>query len=112
MTEPHAISRARERYGIELTVQDLNDLAKRCLAGEGLLETVRRGIRYHALIWGERVLWLVYELPPPDRVQGDSPRWGTIITVMPPVVGQFKAGNDYERMVRRKGQWNHARRRR
>lgn len=35
--EPHAITRARERYGIELTVADLTSIERRVKAGEGVL---------------------------------------------------------------------------
>lgn len=97
-SEPHAIIRARQRYGIELTVEDLISFARRCLKGEGRMETEERGSQHHALIWNTRVLWIIYA--PPGL--GRTGRWGTVVTVMPPHVGDARSRQDHLHMRARK----------
>lgn len=77
----HAADRARERYGIDLTFDQVLELARRCKRGEGLLETQPSGIRRHALVFGDRVLWAVYA--PPTEAKPD----GVVITITPPASG-------------------------
>lgn len=89
MTEPHAITRARERYGIDLTFHDMKEMAARCAKGEGLMETHPDGTQQHALVVGERVLWAVF-------------KHGWVVTVMP-------AGDIANKVQRRASQ--HAKRR-
>ena len=95
--EPHAITRLRERYNIELKPKQLNKLAKRCQGGEGRMATFENGCTQHALIVGERVLWVVYA-----AYRGWGPRWGTIVSVLPPAAGERQSKNDHRRMKQRK----------
>ena len=74
----HAAERARERYGIELTFQDVLDFAKRCKRGEGYLMTERNGAQRHTLIHCERVLWVVWMPPTPLKP------YGVVVTITPP----------------------------
>jgi len=96
-TEPHAITRARERYNIELKPKQLNKLAQRCQGGEGRMATFENGCSQHALIVGALVLWVIYSPP-----RGWGPRWGTIVSVLPPSVGDRQSKNDHRRMKQRK----------
>ncbi len=41
MTEPHAVTRAREHYGLELTAADLRIIALRCQAGRDVVLMAR-----------------------------------------------------------------------
>ena len=71
---PHAIVRAKERYGIDLSMADLRQLERRCAKGEGYCGGNQDGTSYHSLVLFDRVLWCVY-------------RETRIITIMPPTVG-------------------------
>jgi len=93
---PHAALRARERYGIELTLADLQAMSLRCLKGEGLLKRDPDGASHHTLIVGERVLWVVYRPPGPGRHEN-----GEIATVMPNSVGQKHAERGAQHRFRR-----------
>jgi len=97
---PHAAVRAKERYGIDLSKGDIIDLAKRCYAGEGLMETTRDGKRMHALIVGERVLWLVYLHPKGGRSYHQH---GTVLTIMPPQIAAVRSSRDTAYRRRRLG---------
>jgi hypothetical protein len=94
---PHCAVRAQERYGITLTRRDVEDIAKRCMAGEGKAETKPDGTQYHVLIVGDRVLWLVYRAP---SAGGPRP-FGTVITVMPPSVANTRIWRDLQFKNRR-----------
>lgn len=78
---PHAIQRAKERYGIDLSVDDLTGLSARCQAGEGRTGGTEDGAQFHVLILRDRVLWLVYRRPVPPH------KFGSVVTVMPASVG-------------------------
>lgn len=104
----HAMDRAKERYGIDLTFADVIGMSRRCAAGEGLTETLQDGVQYHTLIFGERVLWLVYK---PGHLDGRG-RDGTIITVMPSHVAMVRVKRDVAHMHRRTGRYDKLRRRR
>lgn len=95
---PHCVGRTRQRYGIVLSPFDVRDLAMRCGDGEGRLETKPDGIAYHALIWGDRILWVVYR----SRAHGSTRRHGTIVTIMPPSVGADRCQRDHRHVLRRK----------
>ena len=96
---PHAAQRARERYGIVLSLTDLQDMSRRCLKGEGLLRRDDDGASHHTLIVGERVLWVVYRPPGPGRHEH-----GEIATVMPSSVGhKFARSGSRERFKRLNG---------
>lgn len=56
----HATHRAWERFGLALSKDDMRQLADRCRKGEGCVETFR-GKRRHALVFGEQVLWAIYD---------------------------------------------------
>jgi len=94
---PHAIIRAKERYNIDLKPKQLNKLAQRCQRGEGRMATFENGVSQHALIVGVQVLWVIYA---PYR--GWGPRWGTIVSVLPPAAGDRQSKNDHRRMKQRK----------
>lgn len=91
----HAADRAKERYGIDLSWPEVLDLSSRCAAGEGLMETKKDGTQCHAVIVGDRVLWLIYQ--PPNAQYGN----GKIITIMPPNVGEARARRDRRHKFRR-----------
>lgn len=94
----HAAKRAFERYGILLTWDCLDALAKRCQCGEGQSETRPDGSRYHAVVFGNRVLWCVYQPPHVDHP------FGVIKTVMPSSVGSSRSKRDFLHMLDRKGE--------
>lgn len=94
---PHCAVRAQERYGITLNYLDIRAMAQRCQGGEGLMETKPDGVRYHTLIVGERVLWLVYRTP---EAAGRKP-YGSIVTIMPPGIGNYRAMRDNAFMRKR-----------
>lgn len=75
----HAAIRAMERYGVELTLEDIRWFARRCLKDEGLLETQADGAQRHTLIHDGRVLWVVYRPPGEGR-----PKDGIVVTITPP----------------------------
>lgn len=75
---PHAAVRAKERYGLDLSIDDIRALATRCLRGEGLFKTDPDGGQHHTLILNDRVLWAVYR--PPGN--GRHPL-GEVVTVLP-----------------------------
>jgi hypothetical protein len=103
---PHCAVRARQRYGIALSLQDVRKLARRCRSGEGRTETKPDGVSYHGLIHTERLLWIVYRSP----AAGSPHRHGTVITIMPPGVGAYRAHRDHAHMQRRKGCYDRRRR--
>jgi hypothetical protein len=78
----HAQERAYERYGLVLSLNDLRDIARRCMEDEGIQETQDDGIQRHVLIVGDRVLWVIYK-PPNDCTH----RYGHIVTITPPNKG-------------------------
>jgi hypothetical protein len=100
MTEPHCIQRARERYGINLSWQDLRQIEARCEAREGLTAKKPDGTRFHCITWGNQVLWIVFE---PASVS----RWGVgrVVTIMPPNVADALRSSDAENMRKRTGQY-------
>lgn len=60
MQEPHAITRARERYGLELTIDDLNRIAADIAAGKTMkLGSQPDGSMRHAVLCGDRALIVV-----------------------------------------------------
>lgn len=95
---PHAAIRARERYGINLSLFDIIDLAKRCYAGEGLVETIKRDRQVHALVFKERVIWLVYIHPSSGRSRH---KHGTVLTIMPPQIATGRCYRDGQQKWRR-----------
>lgn len=90
----HAVSRARERYGIDL---DAGDAARRCQAGEGLMHHMANGRSLHALVVGERIVWLIY-LPPEA---GSRDRYGTVMTTVPPGAANKCVVHDVQNRNRR-----------
>jgi len=72
MPEPHAITRARERYGLELTHRDLSRIAADVASGRTLhLSTQADGAQRHATLVRETALIAVV-----------SPE-GRVITILP-----------------------------
>lgn len=94
----HSAIRAYERYGLLLTWEDLEALAKRCQCGEGLGETKQDGSRYHTVVFGNRVLWCVYHAPDTGFP------FGVIKTIMPASVAGARVKRDFEQMLGRKGE--------
>lgn len=93
----HAIQRAKERYGIDLTWKDLLAIAKRCKAGEGYTGCKEDGSHFHTIVFGERVLWVIYRRPSPFKPDG------IVVTIMPPEKGRATAWRDREHIIRRGG---------
>lgn len=98
---PHACLRAKERYGLDLSIADLRVIARRCRAGEGRTESNQDGTQFHLIVWGERVLWIVYR--PPGR--GVTLADGVVLTVMPPHVGSVASRHNERRAARRRGDY-------
>lgn len=59
-TAPHAAIRALERYGLKLTSADLGAIAAICKAGGGRTGTLPGNREFHTVIYGDRVLYVVY----------------------------------------------------
>ena len=93
----HAIQRAKERYGIDLTWADLDAIVQRCKAGEGYTDRRPDGSHFHSIIFGERVLWVVYRRPSPMSPDG------VVVTVMPPEKAAALAFRDAQHIKRRNG---------
>jgi hypothetical protein len=72
----HAAVRAKERYGVDLALDDVKELARRCSTGEGYVADERHGTKRHALVVGSRIVWVIY--------RPDVHRDGIIVTVLPP----------------------------
>jgi len=104
---PHACVRAKERYGLDLSIDDLNTIARRCRAGEGRTESNQDGTQFHLIVWSERVLWVVYRPPGPAVDLAD----GVVLTVMPPHVASVAAKRHARRAARRRGEFGDFRRR-
>lgn len=93
----HAMQRAKERYGIDLSWADLLAIAKRCKAGEGYTDRKPDGSCFHVIVFGERVLWVVYRRPSPFDPDG------IVVTIMPPDKGSVVSFRDGQHIRRRKG---------
>jgi hypothetical protein len=106
-SEPHAISRARERYGIILTIADLACLAMRCRKREGHVETQENGRQRHMIIWQERVLWVIWQPPPAGAT---SAHWGAVVTVLPVAAAADTAWRHHKHMKKRRGEFGNRRR--
>ena len=73
MSEPHAITRARERHGVELTIRDLNEITGMIERGESLRQGyLGRGAEQHIVMLRGFVLPVVF-----------LPRDRAVITVLP-----------------------------
>lgn len=60
--EPHAITRARERFGIELTIPDLAEIARRIREGKSLLlSKSRKGGERHAITYAQTEMCVLYD---------------------------------------------------
>ena len=94
----HAMERARERYGIELTFNDILQMSRRCAKGEGRTETTESGTTHHTLIVGDRVLWVIYKHA---ALVGNAD--GRILTVLPAGAAIGRAIRDVQHMNRRNG---------
>jgi len=94
----HCAIRALERYGILLTWDDLDAIARRCQCGEGQGATRADGTRYHNVVFGNRVLWVVY------KPHAEGFPFGLVKTVMPMATGGIRARHDFEHMLDRKGE--------
>lgn len=93
----HAMQRAKERYGIDLSWADLKAIGMRCKAGEGFTDRKPDGSHFHTIILGERVLWVVYRRP--SALEPD----GVVVTIMPPEVGSKLVARDSKFIKRRRG---------
>lgn len=94
---PHCAIRAKERYGIDLTWDDVRELTKRCRKGEGHTGTTRDGKQFHMIIFGARVLHVVYK---PEKSDD-----GIVLTIMPPEIARVTAANSGRQAARRKGEF-------
>ncbi len=56
MPEPHAITRARECYGIELTLADVRAIELQCAAGKTLVTARNPDATNHALLFKDVAL--------------------------------------------------------
>lgn len=95
---PHCIVRAKERYGLDITIEELKALTRRCHDGEGHQKNaaVRTG-RGHTILYNNRVLDCVW-LPP----RGDHNIYGTIVTIYPPgTLAKQVTFNDVRHMKKR-----------
>jgi hypothetical protein len=100
MTEPHCITRARERYGIDLSWQDLRQIEARCDKGEGRTAKKPDGTHFHLITFANQVLWIVFE---PASVSRHGV--GRVVTIMPPNVAKVLTVNDAINMRKRTGQY-------
>lgn len=91
------MQRAKERYGIDLSWADLHDICRRCKAGEGYTDSRDDGSHFHIIVFGERVLWVVYRRPRPMDPDG------VVVTIMPPQKAQALLHRDSKHMERRQG---------
>jgi len=73
----HAAQRAFERYGIDLTLEQVREIARRCQKGEGREHTVH-GAQHHTIVHGDRVLHVVWRPPGEDRHE-----FGEVVTILP-----------------------------
>lgn len=73
MHEPHAIARARERYGIELTISDLRQIVAKIRTGLSVVTRRRECSEVHLVLHDGTALLVVYR--PADRC---------IATILPP----------------------------
>lgn len=97
LPEPHAITRARERYGIDLTRDDLSAIGARCRQGEGLVETEESGRTHHLIVLGTTVVHVVAA-----PLKHHYHRRVDIITVMPADYANKRARRDHQHKIRRK----------
>lgn len=95
----HASDRAAERYGIELSDRDMNAIANRCLAGEGLLKKKQDGSQFHTIIFRDRVLHLVYQPPGPGNRSAHP--CGAVVTIVPKEVVASYTYHDRRHILRR-----------
>lgn len=100
MTEPHCIQRARERYGINLSWQDLLQIQARCEAGEGRTGKKQDGTHFHMIPFENQVLWVVYK---PAHVSRHGV--GTVATIMPSNVADALRAYDAQNMRKRTGNY-------
>lgn len=78
---PHSIKRALERYGLKLSLDDLNNIASECQKGYGRLSFLPDGKERHlAMIHGKAVV-LIYAPYDGEKV---FQKMGRVITVLPP----------------------------
>lgn len=96
---PHACLRAKERYGIDLNWSDLRAIARRCKAGEGRTGTQPDGRQYHMILWGDRILQVVY-LPKRSLLSD-----GIVLTIMPPEIAVAAAKRADLEAARRRGDY-------
>lgn len=92
----HAAQRAKERYGIDLTLEEVRDIARRCQKGEGRERTVHGG-QHHSIVHGDRVLHVVWR--PPD---GTRHEFGEVVTILPVAAANAKVVFDGVHRIRRK----------
>ncbi len=101
MGEPHCIVRARERYGLDISVDELKGLTLRCFKGEGYQPHVKGKYcaRGHFLVYGSKVLECLWRPP-----SGDHNVHGVIVTIVPQATfHRWRGKEDFNQMMRRKG---------
>lgn len=102
---PHCAIRAKERYGIDLSWEDVEAISRRCLAGEGRIGGNPDGAQFHMIIFGDRVLWVVYR--PPALTNS---KFGVVVTIMPPKVAETAVKRDRRHQARRTGDYERRKR--
>lgn len=108
--EWHAITRARERYGIELSKQDILVIGRRCGAGEGRqhLGASGNGETYHSIVWGDRVLWVVFR----SKAAGARYDKGVVVSIVPARTANYAVEHSMTQAKRRGVKFSNKMRRR
>lgn len=99
---PHCLDRARERYGIELTIAELKELTRRCRQGEGVQKNaphMKTGARAHMICFADKVVDCVWRPP-----NGDHNVDGFIVTILPAgTIARGVSWNDGKNTIKRAG---------
>lgn len=95
MIRQHAIDRALERYGLKLSPDDMIDLCRQCMEGYGRLTYLEDGAERH-LVSAHGVALVVIYAPPSIT----SPKYGKIITVLPPAEATNKSNRSKIKLQR------------
>lgn len=93
--QPHAITRALERYGLKLVKDDLRKIALECADGRGRLAYLKGGIERHAMIYNHKAIVVLYKpFLGPSNLASAHRGAGTVITVLPreaALAGNFRS---------------------
>lgn len=78
---PHSIKRALERYGLRLSLDDLNNIVTECQKGYGRLSYLPDGKERHLVMVHGKAVVLIYA--PYDGTTVFQ-KMGRVITILPP----------------------------